>query len=89
VADVFHGPIHLQVIAMIRTNKQKLLDLVARMPDDVSWEDVAHRLELLRHIEIARQQAAVPLEALAPDTLRELATDDAEVPPHPHFPSVT
>ena len=69
---------------MIRTNKQKLLDLVARMPDDVSWEEVAHRLELLRHIEIARQQAALP-----PETLKELATGDAEVPPHPHFSSVT
>jgi len=69
---------------MIRTNKQKLLDLVSRMPDDVSWEDVAHRLELLRHIEIARQQAALPHEAT-----KELLTDDVEVPPHPHFPSVT
>ena len=69
---------------MIRTNKQKLLDLVARLPDDVSWEEVAHRLELLRHIEIARQQSVLP-----PETLKELATDDAEVPPHSHFPSVT
>jgi hypothetical protein len=69
---------------MIRTNKQMLLDLVARMPDDVSWEEVAHRLELLRHIEIARQQSALPHEAL-----KELLTDDVEVPPHPHFPSVT
>jgi len=69
---------------MIRTNKQKLLDLVSRMPDDVSWEEVAHRLELLRHIEIARQQTALPQE-----TLKELLGDDAEVPPHPHFPSVT
>ncbi len=74
---------------MIRTNKQKLLDLVARMPDDVSWEDVAHRLELLRHIEIARQQAALPLDVLPPEALKELPADDAEVPPHPHFPSVT
>lgn len=69
---------------MIRTTKQKLLDLVSRMPDDVSWEEVAHRLELLRHIEIARQQTALP-----PETLKELPGDDAEVPPHPHFPSVT
>lgn len=68
---------------MVRTNKQKLLDLVARMPDDVSWEEVAHRLELLRHIEIARQQT-LPLEAI-----KELPTSDAEAPPHPHFPSVT
>jgi hypothetical protein len=89
VADVFHGPLLIGVIAMIRTNKQKLLDLVARLPDDVSWEEVAHRLELLRHIEIARQQGAVPLEKLAPETLKELATSDAEGPPHPHFPSVT
>lgn len=73
---------------MIRTNKQKLLDLVARLPDDVSWEEVAHRLELLRHIEIARQQAAVPFMA-PPEALKELPMDDAEVPPHPHFPSVT
>jgi|GEM_PF-6267592 hypothetical protein len=69
---------------MIRTNKQKLLDLVARMPDDVSWEEVAHRLELLRHIEIARQQSAVPLEAI-----KELPAGDADAPPHPNFPSVT
>ena len=69
---------------MIRSNKQKLLDLVARMPDDVSWEEVAHRLELLRHIEIARQQTAVPDELFK----QLLATDD-EVPPHPHLPSVT
>ena len=69
---------------MIRTNKQKLLDLVARMPDDVSWEEVAHRLELLRHIEIARQQSALPLEAI-----KELPADDKKVPPQTHFPSVT
>ena len=69
---------------MIRTNKQMLLDLVSRMPDDVTWEEVAHRLELLRHIEIARQQTALPHE-----TLKELPSGDAEAPPHPHFPSVT
>ena len=69
---------------MIRTTKQKLLDLVSRMPDDVSWEEVAHRLELLRHIEIARQQTALP-----PEAIKELLSDDAKVPPHPHFPGVT
>jgi hypothetical protein len=72
---------------MIRTNKQKLLDLVARMPDDVSWEDVAHRLELLRHIEITRQQTAGGIGA--DEMVKELLADDVEVPPHPHFPSVT
>lgn len=69
---------------MIRSNKQKLLDLVSRLPDDVSWEEVAHRLELLRHIEIARQQTAMPDEML-----RQLLTTDDEVPPEPHLPSVT
>ena len=69
---------------MIRSNKQKLLDLVARMPDDVSWEEVAHRLELLRHIEIARQQTAVPDEIF-----KQLPSTDDEVPPHSHVPSVT
>jgi hypothetical protein len=69
---------------MIRTNKQKLLELVARMPDDVSWEEVAQRLELLRHIEIARQQSALP-----PEAIKELPAGDAEAPQHPHFPSVT
>jgi hypothetical protein len=70
---------------MTRTNKQKLLELVARMPDDVSWEDVAHRFELLRHIEIARQQTALPNEMLK----ELLATSDREVPPHPQFKSAT
>ncbi len=68
---------------MIRTNKQKLLDLVARMPDDVSWEEVAHRLELLRHIEIARQ-TALPDEAL-----KELLAADDKAPPTQHFKSMT
>jgi hypothetical protein len=69
---------------MIRTNKQKLLDLVARLPDDVSWEEVAHRLELLRHIEIARQNTALPNEML-----KELVASDDEAPPPSSFPSVT
>ena len=60
---------------MIRTNKQKLLDLVARMPEDVTWEEVAHRLELLRHIEIARQ-TALPDEAF-----KELVAAADDVPP--------
>ena len=68
---------------MTRTNKQKLLDLVARMPDDVTWEEVAHRLELLRHIEIARQTT------LPDEMLKELLAADDEVPPQPQFPSVT
>ena len=68
---------------MTRTNKQKLLDLVARMPDDVSWEEVAHRLELLRHIEIARQTA------LPDELLKELAASEEDAPPPPHFKSVT
>jgi hypothetical protein len=70
--------------AMIRTNKQKLLDLVSRMPDDVSWEEVVQRLELLRQIEIARQQTALPAEAV-----KELPANSSKTPPQSHFPSVT
>ena len=69
---------------MIRTNKQKLLDLVARMPDDVSWEDVAHRLELMRQIEIARQQTALPPETLAPETPKAPLSEASQP-----FPTVT
>lgn len=73
---------------MTRTNKEKLLALVSRMPDDVSWEEVAQRLELLRHIEISRQQAALG-QTTQEEFLKELLAEDVEVPPHPHFPSVT
>jgi hypothetical protein len=73
---------------MTRTNKEKLLALVSRMPDDVSWEEVAQRLELLRHIEISRQQASLG-QTTQEEFLKELLANDAEVPPHPHFPSVT
>jgi hypothetical protein len=73
---------------MTRTNKEKLLALVSRMPDDVSWEEVAQRLELLRHIEISRQQASLG-QTTQEEFLKELLASDAEVPPHPHFPSVT
>ncbi len=73
---------------MTRTNKEKLLALVSRMPDDVSWEEVAQRLELLRHIEISRQQASLG-QTTQEEFLKELLAEDAEVPPHPHFPSVT
>jgi hypothetical protein len=76
--------LYTEAFAMTRSNKQKLLDLVSRMPDDVSWEEVAHRLELLRHIEIARQQTAVPDEML-----RQLPKAGDDVPPQPHLPSVT
>jgi hypothetical protein len=73
-----------EAFAMTRSNKQKLLDLVSRLPDDVSWEEVAHRLELLRHIEIARQQTAVPDEMV-----KELLAPGAKDQPQPHLPSVT
>jgi hypothetical protein len=73
---------------MTRTTKEKLLALVSRMPDDVSWDEVTQRLELLRHIEISRQQAALG-QTTQEEFLKELLAGDPEVPPHPHFPSVT
>jgi hypothetical protein len=41
---------------MKRTNKEKILALVERMPPDVDLGEAVYRLELLRRVEIAREQ---------------------------------
>ena len=42
---------------MKQTNKQKIENLVANMPDDISWDEAVYRMDLLRAIEIGREQA--------------------------------
>lgn len=39
------------------SNRELVIDLVSKLPEDTPLEDIAHRIELLAGIEVARDQA--------------------------------
>lgn len=39
------------------TAKEKALDLISRLPDDTTWQDIMYRLHVSRKIEEGRQAA--------------------------------
>jgi hypothetical protein len=71
--------------------KQKILEMLSRLPDDIDYDRAIETISLMQRLDVGRAQdvrgvSAPPTPAALPS---ELPTDDVEVPPHPHLPTVT
>jgi hypothetical protein len=49
--------LHPPWIILLMSNKELVMDLLSRLPEDTSLEDIAHEIELLAGIKTAREQA--------------------------------
>lgn len=53
------------------SNKELVIDLLSRLPEDTPIEEIAHEIELLASIRIAREQAR-RREGIAAEDARKL-----------------
>jgi hypothetical protein len=65
-----------------QTVKQRIIELVQRLPDDVDFDRAIEGIHLLRRIEVGLRESEANDGTEHEEFMQELLADDEEVPRH-------
>jgi hypothetical protein len=64
------------------TIKQRIVEMLGRLPDDIDYDRAIEGIHLLRRIELGLRESETEAGTEHEEFMRELLADDAELPRH-------
>ena len=65
-----------------KTDKQKIIEMLQRLPDDIDYDRAIEGIYVLRRIEIGLRESEEDTGTDHEDFMRELLEEDEEIPRH-------